>query len=101
MITSPDGGLYSFPFYYSDPTDPQCYAYWINKDRLDKLGLEMPTTPDELFDVLVAFRDGDPNGNGIPDEGFVQIVCVHRAYHDIHQESWRMLCVGFSYAKCR
>jgi putative aldouronate transport system substrate-binding protein len=68
MITSPDGGLYAFPFYYSDPTDPQCYAFWINKDWLEKLDLEMPTTTDELFDVLIAFRDKDPNGNGINDE---------------------------------
>ena len=68
MITSPDGGLYSFPFYYSDPTDPQCYAMWINQDWLEKLGLEMPTTTDELLDVLIAFRDGDPNGNGMKDE---------------------------------
>ena len=40
----------------------------INKDWLDKLGLKMPTTLDELYDVLVAFRDKDPNGNGKQDE---------------------------------
>ena len=68
MLTSPDGGLYSFPNWYSDPSDPQCYAMWINTTWLDKLGLSMPTTTDELYDVLVAFRDGDPNGNGIADE---------------------------------
>jgi len=28
----------------------------------------MPTTVDELYDVLVAFRDKDPNGNGLKDE---------------------------------
>ena len=40
----------------------------IRKDWLDKLGLEMPTTADELFDVLKAFRDQDANGNGEADE---------------------------------
>ncbi len=40
----------------------------INKVWLEKLNLQMPTTVDELYDVLVAFRDQDPNGNGINDE---------------------------------
>lgn len=40
----------------------------INKVWLDKLGLEVPTTLAELKEVLIAFRDGDPNGNGIQDE---------------------------------
>ena len=35
---------------------------------LEKLGLEKPTTLEELYNVLVAFRDQDPNGNGIQDE---------------------------------
>ena len=41
---------------------------WINQTWLDKLGLERPTTLQELHDVLVAFRDKDPNGNGKRDE---------------------------------
>lgn len=41
---------------------------FINKTWLDKLGLEMPTTWDELETVLKAFKDGDPNGNGKADE---------------------------------
>ena len=40
----------------------------INKAWLDKLGLKMPTTLDELHDVLVAFKTKDPNGNGKADE---------------------------------
>lgn len=42
--------------------------HYINKAWLDKLGLEIPTTVDELTEVLRAFRDGDPNGNGEADE---------------------------------
>lgn len=42
--------------------------HFINKAWLEKLGLEMPTTIDELTEVLRAFRDGDPNGNGEKDE---------------------------------
>ncbi len=38
--------------------------HYINKTWLDNLGLEIPKTIDELTNVLKAFRDGDPNGNG-------------------------------------
>ena len=35
---------------------------------LNNLGLPEPSTVDELFNTLVAFRDRDPNGNGRRDE---------------------------------
>ena len=40
----------------------------INKTWLDKLGLDMPTTWDELINVLEKFKTEDPNGNGKADE---------------------------------
>jgi putative aldouronate transport system substrate-binding protein len=66
-ITTPEGHIYAIPGIVtlgSARTDKR----WINQSWLDKLGLEMPTTTDELYDVLVAFRDGDANGNGQADE---------------------------------
>ena len=44
------------------------YRMYINQKWLDNLGLDMPTTTDELRDVLQAFREKDPNGNGQTDE---------------------------------
>lgn len=41
---------------------------WINKDWLDTLKLEIPTTTDEFVEVLRAFKTKDPNGNGEADE---------------------------------
>ena len=41
---------------------------YINKAWLDELELDIPETIDELTEVLRAFRDGDPNGNGEKDE---------------------------------
>ncbi|WP_227484998.1 extracellular solute-binding protein [Bifidobacterium longum] len=41
---------------------------FINKTWLDKLGLQVPTTWDELENVLKAFKTEDPNGNGQADE---------------------------------
>jgi putative aldouronate transport system substrate-binding protein len=40
----------------------------VNKQWLDKLGLEVPKTLADLKEVLIAFRDKDPNGNGVADE---------------------------------
>ena len=46
------------------------YNHWfsINKTWLDNLQLEVPTTPNELLEVLREFRDNDPNGSGTKDE---------------------------------
>ena len=43
-------------------------GYYIRKDWLRKLGLKEPKTVEELYEVLIAFRDKDPNGNGKKDE---------------------------------
>ncbi|NMO95253.1 extracellular solute-binding protein [Paenibacillus lemnae] len=41
---------------------------FMRKDWLDKLDLQAPETVDEYIEVLRAFRDKDPNGNGKKDE---------------------------------
>lgn len=42
-------------------------TYWIRKDWLDKLQLEVPTTVEQLLSVAEAFTKNDPDGNGKPD----------------------------------
>ncbi len=66
-IPSSDGKSYYIGFLLAQgvKTDGQ---FFINRTWLDKLGLAVPTTIEELTDVLRAFRDGDPNGNGLKDE---------------------------------
>lgn len=67
-ITATDGHIYGFPRF------SECYhclaypKFYIRQDWLDALNLEMPTTTDELKDVLTAFVTQDPNGNGQADE---------------------------------
>lgn len=41
---------------------------YVRKDWMDKLGLKEPKTSDELLNVLRAFKEKDPNGNGLADE---------------------------------
>lgn len=64
-ITAPDGKIYHVPYI---PDGIVGKAWFIRQDWLDKLGLKTPTTVDELYDVMIAFRDRDPNGNGLKDE---------------------------------
>ncbi|KGA95999.1 ABC transporter substrate-binding protein [Alkalihalobacillus alcalophilus ATCC 27647 = CGMCC 1.3604] len=69
MMTAPDGNIYAFPWIeelgegresiHSVDNFP-----WINVEWLEELGLEMPTTTDELKEVLIAFKESDPAGNG-------------------------------------
>jgi len=62
-----DGKIYGLPA--KMPHRPQSSGVWgINADWLDKLGLPMPTTTEELYTVLKAFKERDPNGNGLADE---------------------------------
>ncbi|MEK3734541.1 MULTISPECIES: ABC transporter substrate-binding protein [Paenibacillus] len=73
MITAPDGHIYSFPWIEELGSDKGRIQSvdnfpWINVEWLDKLGLDMPTTTDELKEVLIAFKTQDPNGNGKADE---------------------------------
>ncbi|MDF2959554.1 MAG: extracellular solute-binding protein, partial [Paenibacillus sp.] len=66
-VTAADGHIYSLPgvrLLNSGRMDKT----WINKTWLDKLNLKPPTNQEELFNVLRAFRDQDPNGNGKKDE---------------------------------
>lgn len=65
---SSDGNLYAFPFWAISVPDIWSYGLIINNTFLDKLGMNMPTNTDELYEYLVAVRDNDPNGNGKADE---------------------------------
>lgn len=42
--------------------------YYINKTWLDKLNLKVPTTTDEYYAALKAFKENDMNGNGDPND---------------------------------
>lgn len=67
-IYSADGKMYSFPRIIEDLGNNYDHRMWINQTWLTKLGLSMPKTTDEYYNVLKAFKDKDPNGNGVADE---------------------------------
>ena len=68
LITQLDGNIYSLPVVNECYHCTAATKFWINQTWLDNLGLEMPTTLEELRAVLEAFRDQDANGNGDPSD---------------------------------
>lgn len=63
--TASDGKIYIIPF-IADGDAAQ--GWFVREDWLETLGLEQPKTIDELYNVLKAFKEQDPNGNGKADE---------------------------------
>ncbi|MCR5567544.1 MAG: extracellular solute-binding protein [Clostridiales bacterium] len=64
-ITMPDGTIPALPAINTLQNND---AMWINASWLKRLKLEMPTTADELTEVLRRFKNDDPNGNYQQDE---------------------------------
>lgn len=82
-LTAADGNIYAYPGFgegfitkasdmdgeITNPGANLCLnVSMIRKDWLDKLGLEVPKTLDDWYNVLKAFKTQDPNGNGKADE---------------------------------
>ena len=66
--TASDGHIYTLPTVDISATGKMDFKQWINTKWLDEMGMEIPTTLEEFKEVLIAFRDQDPNGNGEQDE---------------------------------
>lgn len=66
--TAPDGGVYGITAVRT--TDRSCIndPTFINLKWLKAVNKEVPTTADELLDVLRAFKAQDANGNGDPND---------------------------------
>ncbi|WNR42906.1 type 2 periplasmic-binding domain-containing protein [Paenibacillus roseipurpureus] len=61
-----NGQNYGFP---TRPAlgNPNLSYFWVRKDWVDKLGLQMPKTTDDLTSLMKAFVKNDPDGNGKND----------------------------------
>ena len=67
-ITAPDGHIYQLPLFNTPSANTAGMYYWVNQNWLDAVGMDMPTSNEELYQVLKAFKEQDPNGNGVADE---------------------------------
>lgn len=76
-----DGKKYSWGTVNESPNRDYPDNIYINKTWLDNLNLEVPTTLEEYYDVLKAFKEQDANGNGDPDD---EIPYTFLAIHHIN-----------------
>ena len=68
-ITAADGNIYGLPQFDYSIQDVTNDTLIINTEWLEKVGMDMPTTTEEFYQVLKAFKEaGDLNGNGKADE---------------------------------
>jgi putative aldouronate transport system substrate-binding protein len=80
-ISLDDGRIFMFPEIRLDPWTRANSGFVLRNDWLVKLGLKPPTTIDEWYTVLKAFKEKDPNGNGKADE--IPLVSLARS-----KDSW-------------
>ena len=79
---SADGKLYALPGFNTLNANLTSHRnLWINKTWLDNLNLAIPTTTDELLNVLRAFRDNDADGDGNPSNEIPYAVEDSAAQH--------------------
>jgi putative aldouronate transport system substrate-binding protein len=67
-MTSSDGNIYGLAQFQPETWNLTPDRLYINRAWLAKLGLKEPASTEDLRNVLLAFRDGDPNGSGRKDE---------------------------------
>ena len=68
-VTDPDTGhMYGLPGAEEYAAHQIWYKIFVYEPWLEKLGLEMPTTTGEFEQMLITFKEDDPNGNGQKDE---------------------------------
>ncbi len=65
-LTGDDGKMYAMTSART-PLGVANHGIWIRQDWLDNLGLQTPTTTNELYDVAYKFTKNDPDKNGVDD----------------------------------
>ncbi len=68
-VTASDGHIYLMPAYNGTPRDMLAVIFQeINGEWLKAVNMEAPATLEEFYNMLVAFKTQDPNGNDQADE---------------------------------
>lgn len=71
-------GIWGFPYYF-ESEGIRMSKIFVNKVWCENLGIEIPSNWDELTDMMRAFREGDPNGNGDTTDEYVS--CLSSVGH--------------------
>lgn len=92
VLTSPDGNIYYMPGLDASYKAEYSQVMWINNEWLKALNLDIPQTDDDLENVLEAFKNGDPNGNGLHDE-----IALAGSRDKYSEQSYNFLMNAFVY----
>lgn len=69
ILTYPNGKMYSFMSgVWTQHKSWTIGCHFINKKWLDRTGMEVPSSLDDYYRVLKAFKEQDGNGNGDPND---------------------------------
>jgi putative aldouronate transport system substrate-binding protein len=68
QVTSPDGSIFFFPRLLLDPRTQHYPGLMIREDWVKALGLQMPQTTDDFYNVLKAIKEADFNKNNNTNE---------------------------------
>lgn len=79
LIRSIDGHIYSLPVLDKCHHCEHASKLWMYDPWMQKLGLEYPETTEDFYNVLKAFKDNDPNGNGEADE--IPLIAADSGWH--------------------
>lgn len=68
LYTQPDGKIYGISTVVIGGAEVELRSLMVRKDWLQKVGMKEPSTLDEWYQLLKAFKEKDMNGNGQADE---------------------------------
>ncbi|MFV0401735.1 MAG: extracellular solute-binding protein [Oscillospiraceae bacterium] len=74
VLTAPDGEIYVIDSIVDARSEVNQMGIGVRKDWLAKLGLDEPSNMEDWYQMLKAFKTGDPNGNGKEDE--IPLICM-------------------------
>lgn len=79
-LTYENGAIYNMPCYSLVPRDQFLSAPYYNESWLANLGMEAPTTLEELYELFVAVRDQDADGDGQTDDEIPLLYTFDNSY---------------------
>lgn len=68
QMTQADGNIYWLPKYGASPNGEVYSRLWYYEPWLEEIGMEVPTTIEEFYEVCKVIANTDLNGNGKKDE---------------------------------
>lgn len=86
VATLDDGAIYGFTQPTTDPIISATEGLVIRKDWLDAVGMDVPVTIEDWYNVLKAFKTGDPNKNNKADE--IPFICTKEAQVSAFATAW-------------